>query len=53
MLTTEAVAESIFNGRYSDNNHPDGFRVINITDTLDPITDRYVGLLVGSDTSST
>ena len=53
MLTTGAVAESVFNGRYTDPNHPDGFRVVNITDTVDPITGRAVGLVVGSDTSST
>ena len=53
MLTTGAMAGSIFDGRYTDPNHPDGYRVISITGEENPETGLSDGTVVGSDTSST
>ena len=55
ILCTGAMAEvgDIFDGRYTDPNHPDGFRVISITGELNTETGLRDGTCVGSDTSST
>ena len=56
MLSVEVLAEgegAIFNGRYSDPNHPDGFRVISIDGEIDPENGLREGTCKGSDTSST
>ena len=54
-LRTEAksVVGDIFEGRYSDPNHLEGFRVISITGELDIETGLRDGACDGSDRSST
>ena len=44
---------AIFDGRYTDSNHPDGFRVVSIDGELDPTTQFRAGTCVGSDTNPT
>ena len=55
ILCTGVMAEvgDIFDGRYTDPNHPDGFRVISITGELNTETGLRDGTCDGSDTSST
>ena len=53
MLSSGVIAGSIFDGRYSDPNHPEGFREIKIDGDVDPNTGFQSGTCVGSDTSST
>ena len=43
--------KSIFDGRYSDENHPNGFNVVAVTSDVNPGTGYRYGLCMGSDTS--
>ena len=44
---------SIFDGRYSDSNHPQGFNVVAVRSALNPATGYHYGLCMGSETSMT
>ena len=52
-LSDRRSYKSIFEGRYSDPNHPEGFRVISITGDLNTETGLRDGTCVGSDRRST